>query len=105
MKGYYKNPEATAKTLAEGWLWSGDLGYLDPDGFLVVMGREKALLIALDGEKYSPEAIEEAAINTSRLVNQIMAFNEQYRFTSALVTLDPGEIQGGGKKPGPRSRL
>jgi long-chain acyl-CoA synthetase len=77
MGGYYKNPQATAETLRNNWLWSGDLGYKDPDGFLVVTGREKALFIAADGEKYNPETIEEAVINTSRLVNQIMAYNEQ----------------------------
>ncbi|MDR0448403.1 MAG: AMP-binding protein [Treponema sp.] len=93
MKGYYKNPEATAETLIDGWLWSGDLGYKDPDGFLVVTGREKALLIAADGEKYSPETIEEAVINTSKFVNQIMAFNEQCKFTSALITLNSGELK------------
>ncbi len=88
MKGYYKNPEATAETLRDGRLWSGDLGFVDRDGFLVVTGREKALLIAADGEKYSPETIEEAIINTSRYVNQVMAFNEQCKFTTALVTLN-----------------
>ena len=93
MKGYYKNPEATAETVIDGWLWSGDLGYKDPDGFLVVTGREKALLIATDGEKYSPETIEEAVICTSKLVNQIMAYNEQCRFTSALITLNADELK------------
>jgi len=93
MKGYYKNPQATAETIIDGWLWSGDLGYKDPDGFLVVTGREKALLIATDGEKYSPETIEEAVINTSKFVNQIMAYNEQCKFTSALITLNAEELK------------
>jgi long-chain acyl-CoA synthetase len=93
MKGYYKNPQATAETLREGWLWSGDLGYKDADGFLVVTGREKALLIAEDGEKYSPEIIEEAVINSSRFVNQIMAYNEQCKFTSVLITLNADELK------------
>ncbi len=88
MRGYYKNPEATAETLKDGWLWSGDLGFIDADGFLVVTGREKALLIAADGEKYSPETIEEAVINTSAFINQIMVYNEQCKFTSALITLN-----------------
>jgi long-chain acyl-CoA synthetase len=88
MKGYYKNPEATAATIRDGSLWSGDLGYIDEDGFLVVTGREKALLIAADGEKYSPETIEEAIINTAKYVNQVMAYNEQNKFTTALVTLN-----------------
>jgi long-chain acyl-CoA synthetase len=93
MKGYYKNPEATAETLIDGWLWSGDLGYKDADGFLVVTGREKALLIATDGEKYSPETIEEAVINTSKFVNQIMAYNEQCKFTTVLITLNVAEFK------------
>ncbi|MCL2765746.1 MAG: AMP-binding protein [Treponema sp.] len=88
MKGYYKNPQATAETIIDGWLWSGDLGYKDADGFLVVTGREKALLIAADGEKYSPETIEEAITNTSKFINQIMVYNEQCKFTSALITLN-----------------
>ena len=67
MKGYYKNPEATAETLKDGWLYTGDLGFFDKDDFLVVVGREKALLISEDGEKYSPEEIEEAIVNSSSL--------------------------------------
>ncbi|MBN2510140.1 MAG: AMP-binding protein [Spirochaetales bacterium] len=93
MKGYYKNEEATAEVLKVGWLWSGDLGYIDSDGFLVVTGREKALLIAADGEKYSPETIEEAIINTSRYVHQVMAYNEQSKFTGVLVTLDTERLK------------
>lgn len=53
MKGYFKNPEATREALKHGWLWTGDLGYMDKDNFLVVTGRAKALLISPDGEKYS----------------------------------------------------
>jgi long-chain acyl-CoA synthetase len=100
MKGYYKNPEATAETLIDGWLWSGDLGYKDADGFLVVTGREKALLIAADGEKYSPETIEEAVINTSRFVNQLMVYNEQCKFTSALFTVNAEELRAAVKEQG-----
>lgn len=88
MKGYYKNPESTAKTIKDGWLFTGDLGYFDKDGFLVVVGREKALLISADGEKYSPEGIEEAIQNSSDLVAQVMVFNDMRKFTTALVTLD-----------------
>ena len=55
MAGYWKNPEATADTVRDGWLHTGDMGYLTDDGFLYVLGRFKSLLIASDGEKYSPE--------------------------------------------------
>ncbi|MBI9104073.1 MAG: AMP-binding protein [Spirochaetales bacterium] len=100
MKGYFKNEEETAKALRDGWLWTGDLGYKDPDGFLVIVGRAKALLIASDGEKYSPEEIEEAVINNSTVVNQIMAYNEQRKFTTALVTLNESEVKSIIKRDG-----
>jgi long-chain acyl-CoA synthetase len=103
MKGYFKNPQATAETIRDGRLWSGDLGFIDSDGFLVVTGREKALLIAADGEKYSPETIEEAVVNTSAFVNQVMAYNEQRRFTSLVVTVNPEAVKAalGGRQAGP----
>ena len=51
MAGYWKNEKATRETIQNGWLYTGDLGYLDEDGFLFVLGRNKSLLIANDGEK------------------------------------------------------
>ncbi len=88
MKGYYKNEKATNETIKDGWLYTGDLGYYDEDGFLMVTGREKALLISQDGEKYSPESIEEAIMNSSDIINQAMVYNDHSRFTSALVTIN-----------------
>lgn len=92
MKGYYRNPEATAAALRGGWLWTGDLGYMDGDGFLVVVGREKALLIAEDGEKYSPEEIEEAVVNSTDVIDQIMVWCDHKKYSCALVTLDSGQV-------------
>lgn len=76
MKGYFKNEKASKEVLRDGWLWTGDLGYIDADRFLVVTGRAKALLIAPDGEKYSPEEVEEAIINHSQAVSQLMVYND-----------------------------
>ena len=92
MKGYYKNPEETAKTIRNGWLYTGDMGYIDQDGFLLVTGREKALLISQDGEKYSPEGIEEAIINANNLIPQVMIHNDHNRYTTAIITLDKSKI-------------
>ena len=100
MKGYYKNREASEEVLREGWLWTGDLGYFDKDGFLVNTGRAKALLIAADGEKYSPETIEEAVINNCPLVNQIMVYNEQRKYTTALITLNEESVKAGLRSEG-----
>ena len=93
MKGYFKNPEASAQALRDGSLWSGDLGYMDKDDFLVVVGREKALLIFEDGEKYSPEEIEEAIITSTELIDQVMVWCDHRKYSCALVTLDTGKME------------
>lgn len=92
MKEYYKNTEATAAALRDGWLYTGDIAHYDEDGFLVVVGREKALLIAEDGEKYSPEGIEEAVTFSTDVIDQIMVWCEQRRYVTALVTLDTAKV-------------
>lgn len=98
MKGYFKNEEATKEVLKDGWLWTGDLGYFDEDGFLVVTGRAKALLIAPDGEKYSPEEVEEAVINNSELISQILVYNDHKVFTTALITLNAEKLESAVKQ-------
>lgn len=85
MAGYWKNEKATNDTIKDGWLFTGDLGYIDNDGFLYVSGRFKSLLIANDGEKYSPEGIEEAISEHSVYIDQMMLFNNQSAYTVALV--------------------
>ncbi len=85
MAGYWKNEKATRETIRDGWLFTGDLGYMDSDGFLYVLGRDKSLLIGSDGEKYSPEGIEEALVSHSDYIDQIMLYNNQSSYTVALV--------------------
>ncbi|MCX7986056.1 MAG: AMP-binding protein [Bacteroidales bacterium] len=85
MAGYWENPKATQETIKNGWLHTGDMGYLDADGYLYVLGRFKSLLIGNDGEKYSPEAIEEAIVNHSRYIEQCMLYNNQNPYTVALI--------------------
>ena len=85
MPGYWQNLKATAESLRAGWLFTGDLGYLDADGFLFVLGREKCLLIGPDGEKYSPEGIEEAIVDHAHTIDQVMLHNSQSPATVALI--------------------
>jgi long-chain acyl-CoA synthetase len=85
MIGYWKNEKATSETLKDGWLYTGDLGYMDKDGFLYVLGRYKSLLIANDGEKYSPEGIEETIAENSKYIDQILLHNNQNPYTVALI--------------------
>jgi long-chain acyl-CoA synthetase len=93
MKGYYRNPEATAAAIKDGWLYTGDIGHRDTDGFLVVVGREKALLIAEDGEKYSPEEIEETVLSSTDVLDQVMAWCDQRKYVAMLVTLDTAKVR------------
>jgi long-chain acyl-CoA synthetase len=85
MAGYWKNDQATKETIKNGWLYTGDLGHIDNDGFLYVLGRFKSLLISSDGEKYSPEGIEEALTEHSSYIDQVMLFNNQCPYTIALI--------------------
>ena len=85
MAGYWKNPSATAETVKDGWLYTGDMGYMGSDGFLYVLGRFKSLLISADGEKYSPEGMEEAIVDKSPYIDQIVIYNNQSPYTGAIV--------------------
>ena len=85
MVGYWRNENATKEALRDGWLFTGDLGYMDSDGFLYVLGRFKSLLIGHDGEKYSPESIEEALMEHSKYVDQCMLHNNQDPYTVGLI--------------------
>ena len=85
MAGYYKNEKATAETVRDGWLYTGDMGYMDNDGFLYVVGRFKSLLISSDGEKYSPEGIEESLTDGSKFIDYVVLYNNQSAYTSALI--------------------
>lgn len=85
MMGYWKNQKATEETVKDGWLYTGDLGYMDKDGFLYVLGRFKSLLIGGDGEKYSPEGIEEALVQQSKSIDQVILYNNQNPYTIALI--------------------
>lgn len=88
MAGYWKNPKATSETVKDGWLYTGDMGYMTPEGYLYVKGRFKSLLIASDGEKYAPEEIEEMLVSQSRVIQQIMLYNNQSPYTIAIITPD-----------------
>ena len=71
MQGYYKMPKETAETLEDGWLKTGDLGYVDEDNFVFLTGRKKNLIITKNGENVSPEEIENA-LGEDRLVQEVL---------------------------------
>lgn len=86
MAGYWKNPKSTAETVVDGWLHTGDMGYMLNEEMLYVVGRFKSLLIAADGEKYSPEEIEENLVENSKYIDGVILHNNQDPYTIALVT-------------------
>ncbi len=86
MAGYWKNPKSTADTIVDGWLHTGDMGYMRDAEMLYVVGRFKSLLIASDGEKYSPEGIEENLVENSKYIDGALLHNSQDPYTIALIT-------------------
>ena len=88
MAGYYKNEKATAETIKDGWLHTGDMGYMSDENFLYVVGRFKSLLISSDGEKYSPEGIEESLADNSHFIEQVVLHNNQDPYTTALIVVN-----------------
>ena len=87
MAGYWKNPESTAKTVVDGWLHTGDMGYICPEDhdFLYVTGRFKSLLISADGEKYSPEGFEDSLTDGSKFIDQVILHNDMKPYTILLL--------------------
>jgi long-chain acyl-CoA synthetase len=85
MHGYWKNDAATKDAIRDSWLHTGDMGYMTPDGYLYVLGRFKSLLIADDGEKFSPEGIEEAITEQSKYIDQCMLYNNQKPYTVGII--------------------
>ncbi len=93
MTGYWRNEKATKEALKDDWLYTGDMGYMSKDGFLYVLGRFKSLLISDDGEKYSPEGIEEAFTDQSKYIESCTLFNDQKPYTIALVYPNPEALK------------
>ncbi|MDM4719278.1 AMP-dependent synthetase/ligase [Micromonospora sp. WMMA1363] len=87
--GYWNNPDATrAAFTADGWLRTGDLGRLDPDGFLRITGRAKEIIVTAAGQNLAPGPIEEA-IRAHPLVSQCVLVGDGRPYVTALVTIDP----------------
>ena len=100
MAGYWKNPESSAETVRDGYLYTGDLGYMTAEGLLYVKGRFKSLLISSDGEKYSPEGIEESLVELSPYIDQVMLYNNQSPYTTALIVPNKERLRAALKEQG-----
>lgn len=90
-QGYYKTPEETARTLRDGWLHSGDIGFLDPDGHLVVFDRRKDVMTLADGSRFSPQYLE-TRLKFSPHLKDVWVIGDQRAFVTAVVCLDAGVV-------------
>jgi long-chain acyl-CoA synthetase len=99
-KGYLKEEEKTREVLgADGWYATGDIGKIDPDGFVWITDRKKDLLITAGGKNVAPQNIENL-MKTSPYISQFMAYGDRKPYLTALVTLDPDEIKTWAKSQG-----
>lgn len=89
--GYYKQPEETANTLIDGWLHSGDAGYLTPDGHIVVIDRIKDVMSLIDGVKFSPQFIENK-LKFSPYIKEAVTVGHNRDFIIALICIDFGIV-------------
>jgi long-chain acyl-CoA synthetase len=90
-KEYWRNPEATAETLIDGWLHTGDLGSVDDQGFLTITGRKKDIIITAGGKNLTPSNIEND-LKQSPFISQAVMYGDRKPYPVALITLDPEEI-------------
>jgi long-chain acyl-CoA synthetase len=84
MKGYWNNPAATADALRDGWLYTGDLGTLDADGYLSITGRKKELLVLSNGKKVVPSHLE-CLLQTDPCIDQAVVCGEGRNYLTALL--------------------
>jgi len=88
-QGYYKMPEETARTLRDGWLHSGDIGFLDSDGHLVVFDRRKDVMTLADGSRFSPQYLE-TRLKFSPHLKDVWVIGDRRPFVTAVVCIDAG---------------
>ena len=88
-RGYWKNPEATREAFTDdGWFKSGDLGRLDDDGFLYIVGRKKEIIVTAGGKNVAPAVLEDR-LRSNALVSQCVVVGDNKPFIAVLITLDP----------------
>jgi long-chain acyl-CoA synthetase len=91
--GYWKNEQATAEAMADGWFKTGDVGEVDSDGFLKITGRKKEIIVTAGGKNVAPAVLEDQ-LRAHPLISQAMAVGDAKPFVAALITIDPEAFEG-----------
>ena len=90
-QGYYKNPQATAETVIDGWLYTGDVGKKDEDGCVYILDRKKHIIITAGGKNLTPANIENEIKASDPMISQAHAHGDKRKYLVALVTIGAGE--------------
>ena len=89
--GYYQNPEATAKALEGGWFHTGDAGYLDEDGHLIIIGRKEDIMRTSRGDPFSPDFIE-TRLKFSPYIKEAVVWGEGQAYLTSFINIDFGNV-------------
>jgi long-chain acyl-CoA synthetase len=89
--GYYHDPEATAKAKSNGWLHTGDAGYIDDDGHLLIIGRKEEIMRTREGEAFSPDFVE-TRLKFSPFIKEVVVFGESRDYITAFINIDMGNV-------------
>jgi len=90
--GYWQDPKTTAQVLREGWLHTGDLGYVDSEGYVFITGRKKELIVSSTGKKIYPARVE-SLFKLEPLVSQVLLIGDRLPYLTALITLNPSAAE------------
>jgi long-chain acyl-CoA synthetase len=84
MRGYWRQPQATAEVIRDGWFYTGDMGHLDSDGFLYITGRKKDMIVLSNGKKVTPSGVESLLLSEPH-IEQAIVFGDHRNFLTAVI--------------------
>jgi len=90
--GYFKDPDATAAVLKDGWLATGDIAEIRPDGYVLITGRKKEVIVSSNGKKIYPARIENL-FKMEPLISQVLVLGDRMPFVAAIFTLNPAAVE------------